>query len=263
MVEVIKVADRETVNIGDRITYTLTLKNNEGVDCENLLLKDTLSQALEYIDDSLYVDGRLIQGANLLDGIYLGKLLVGTMMLVVYKARVLQTTQLQLVNKAVLKYTLTTQQGTIENKEVFAQAIVRVNLKAFKQISLNTRIYVPVKETLIQEPKEVIAYVKVAHTKAIETEVGISNEGQVLSGHKLIIQGYLEVGVQYVPVGKCEKRELLCQAKPFTAFLVLPSGLLEKSISVVAEIKAISVNEWSEEYMDIGAIVLLTAQIGE
>ena len=57
---VTKTADKETVNVGDKITYTVKVGNGDGAvyEIENAKMADTIPAELDFVDGSVQVDGK-------------------------------------------------------------------------------------------------------------------------------------------------------------------------------------------------------------
>lgn len=66
--------NNNTAQIGDCVTYTITLKNTGNIDCESLKLEVPLNDALEFIDNSIKVDDKEYEDLNIFDGIVLSKI---------------------------------------------------------------------------------------------------------------------------------------------------------------------------------------------
>ena len=66
--------NNNTAQIGECVTYTITLKNTGNIDCESLKLEVPLNDALEFVDDSIKVNDKEYEGLNIFDGIVLNKI---------------------------------------------------------------------------------------------------------------------------------------------------------------------------------------------
>ena len=55
-----KTADKETANVGDKITYTVKVGNGDGAvyEIENAKMTDTIPAELDFVDGSVQVDGK-------------------------------------------------------------------------------------------------------------------------------------------------------------------------------------------------------------
>lgn len=57
---VTKTADKETANVGDKLTYTVKVGNGDGAvyEIENAKMADTIPAEFDFVDGSVQVDGK-------------------------------------------------------------------------------------------------------------------------------------------------------------------------------------------------------------
>ncbi|MGL4850269.1 MAG: hypothetical protein ACRC28_15370, partial [Clostridium sp.] len=83
-----KRADLENATMGDIIIFTLTTKNSSSVVAKNVIVKDTLDPSLEFINNSVTIDGSLVLNGDIRQGIALGEIKPLEAKIVEFKAKV-------------------------------------------------------------------------------------------------------------------------------------------------------------------------------
>jgi len=101
-------------------------------------------------------------------------------------------------------------------------------VKYFKAEIINEILEIPSKNPDIQQLLETILSVHVEYIKLIRTEKGISNEGQKLTGYKLLVKLWISKKVMYVA-----NHQSICEVhcedvKSF--FVTLPGKIEDKDI---------------------------------
>lgn len=86
---IIKSSNVTEAIVGDLITYTLTIQNNDIFNYTNVLLKDLLTPELNFIEGSVTVMGLPHTLASILAGVDIGPLLVGAITLITFQAKII------------------------------------------------------------------------------------------------------------------------------------------------------------------------------
>ncbi|MGL4848489.1 MAG: DUF7507 domain-containing protein, partial [Clostridium sp.] len=101
----VKGVSKAYVTIGDEIEYTLTLTNLGNVDANNAIVKDTLPSNLQFVPNSVKVNG-VSNSGNIESGINVGKIKSGASSVVSFNAKVLSIMPSSIINNvAVVGYT--------------------------------------------------------------------------------------------------------------------------------------------------------------
>jgi hypothetical protein len=98
-----------------------------------------------------------------------------------------------------------------------------VNPVNFKQLSVQETLYIPAAKPDVEQIVSVSAEVVIKCTNVITTPVGTSEEGQILTGKKLIIEGIISQKVEYVADEPTQSVHAAHFNMPFSAFIVLPA----------------------------------------
>jgi len=95
---------------------------------------------------------------------------------------------------------------------------------AFKQFTVEENLTIPCAKPDIEQIVRVMAEVIIKSTKVISTPEGTSVEGQILTGWKVIIEGYVNQKIEYVADEPTQSVHAAHFKIPFSTFIVLPHG---------------------------------------
>lgn len=98
-----KRTDKNEVAVGALITYYVDLENTGTVEANNITFVDLLAGELEFVEDSVTVDGIPQLGASIITGFSLDTLKIGKKVTVGYQAIVLGKGKIN--NQAIVEYT--------------------------------------------------------------------------------------------------------------------------------------------------------------
>ena len=93
--------------------------------------------------------------------------------------------------------------------------------KLFKQFEVQEYIELPKEKPDAEEIIKVAVSAKVTSTKIISTPCSISNEGQRLTGSKLIVQGNIFEKIEYIASDPTQSVHAAEFSKPFSSFIML------------------------------------------
>ena len=108
--------------------------------------------------------------------------------------------------------------------------IIPKEVKYFKEELVSEILSIPPQKPDMERVLNVLVWPEVVSTKLIDTDVGMSNEGQYLSGKKLVVEIKLKEKVTYVA---CEPTQSVHAAHFETLksiFIVLPTEVDKKDI---------------------------------
>ncbi|MGL4850427.1 MAG: DUF7507 domain-containing protein [Clostridium sp.] len=86
----IKFVDKDYADITEEITYTVNLKNTGNVDAVNVTVFDTIPEEVQFVKDSVEINGGLAPGENPLTGIYVGTIKPSEESIVTFKVKVMK-----------------------------------------------------------------------------------------------------------------------------------------------------------------------------
>ncbi|MCW6087625.1 DUF3794 domain-containing protein [Clostridium sporogenes] len=122
------------------------------------------------------------------------------------------------------------------------------NPKYFKELTVQEDLVIPMQKPDIEQLLGVMVEAEVISTRLIETEKGISDEGQNLSGCKLIIELKLHEKVKYVadePTQSVHVAEYESQYK--SVFVVVPCEINGTDVCELVRRNKMSVNVYIED----------------
>ena len=99
-----------------------------------------------------------------------------------------------------------------------------MDISTFKQMSVEKELEIPGLKPNIESINEVFGTVKVKGCHLIETPTYISQEGQKLTGYKIVVSAELSVVIKYTALELTQGVHSAHYIVPFSAFLVMPDG---------------------------------------
>jgi uncharacterized repeat protein (TIGR01451 family) len=118
MVDVVKCSSKLVVYNKDRISYTIIIENNEQEVATDVIIKDFLPTGTTYIKNTFTVDGVVISNVDLVTGVNIGDVNVGSLIEVNLEVLVqAENTPIILTNIATLAYNYSGGQGTANSNE--------------------------------------------------------------------------------------------------------------------------------------------------
>jgi hypothetical protein len=134
------------------------------------------------------------------------------------------------------------------------------NPKAFKQLTVQENITIPSVKPDVEQLLRVIANVEIIATRVIKTPVSTSQEGQVLTGYKLLIEGELNQKIEYVADEPTQSVHAAHFNVPFSTFIILPADFREGSlVTVVPYIEDIYIQQLDKRNLFKNVVLFLNA----
>jgi hypothetical protein len=99
----------------------------------------------------------------------------------------------------------------------------------FKQLVVDETVCIPSQKPDAEDIVNVLVDVEIIATHVIKTTKGTSQEGQVLTGYKLIIEGMLHQKVEYIADEQTQSVHAAEFNVPFSSFIILPENFNEGS----------------------------------
>ncbi|MGL4774370.1 MAG: DUF7507 domain-containing protein, partial [Clostridium sp.] len=243
-IDVIKTADKDLVVLGGTITYTVILKNTGTTDALNVIFKDELPNEVEIINGSFSVNGEVVNIVNIRKGINIGDIKVGKEEIIKYTVKIIKSTcNLKIVNSAKVNFIYSLPNGnagtTTSKDTTNSSEVVNIGISNFKQISVNKQLKIQMGNPDIEEVADVTGNITISKYNIIKTPILISNEGQNLTGYKLIIYGIINEIVEYTAKSCVESLHSSEYYIPFSTFIVLPVDYCFANIEVKGVIEDI------------------------
>ncbi|SHJ46191.1 protein of unknown function [Clostridium cavendishii DSM 21758] len=136
------------------------------------------------------------------------------------------------------------------------------NFKNFKQLNFESDFHVPSEAPDIEQIVKVYANVDICKYEVIETPIGISLEGQKLTGYKLLVFGDINYKIQYIGDDENQVVQTFKHYIPFGVDIVLSQHFNNLSyITPYAFIEDIDAEQIANRYVCLNLTLLLIADI--
>lgn len=223
-ISVNKCADKESVYLNDEIEYTITVTNTGDLDIFNASLIDKIPSSIELVEGTFYIGEKLVNSVEIEKGVVLNKLAVGDKLIIRYKAKVISSgCDGKIENKAMVKFLYKLGNGDLACKySNVSVSSIKMHICSFKQICIDEYLWIPNKKPNIEEINDIKVKINIDKYNVIKTSKCESSEGQILSGYKLIIHGYVNQLIEYT---SCEPSRIVHTINydaPFSTFIILP-----------------------------------------
>ncbi|MGL4367232.1 MAG: hypothetical protein ACRCTQ_02970 [Brevinemataceae bacterium] len=122
----------------------------------------------------------------------------------------------------------------------------------FKEEEVSEIFNIPCDKPKIKEVHSISVHPEVGEVRLVETEIGKSNEGQILTGIKLVIEINLKEKITYVADEKMQYIYALSNENLKSFFIILPTEINEentkdllraKRINIIPYIEAVSIRK--------------------
>lgn len=222
--DIIKQQDINKAKLGDIINYTITLYNRGDVELANILVTDVLSPALQLVQGSIRLGNETLNIVDLSQGINIPIMNPGDTVIITFAAKVTGGSCGPCIpNTATATAMYVLPDNSIGTRNFISNTLqLVIGVKCFKQIMLDKYLIIPMSKPDVEEINDVTATVEIYDSYPIGTPVGTSNEGQILTGNKLVINGVVNVMVNYTALVTTQSVHAAQYSIPFSSFIVLP-----------------------------------------
>jgi uncharacterized repeat protein (TIGR01451 family) len=214
--------------LNDVIEYTIVIENNGEVDAQNIVIKDKLPKYVVLIPGTFKVDGVIVNSVNLEKGVVIGDIEVNETVTIIYKVKVVGTAcNAKLVNAASAKFMYELDgvvTGEIEVTGPDSENSIDMGISTFKQLSVEEELQIPIAKPDVEALNEMTGTIDIMGCHLIETGAFTSQEGQRLTGFKLVITGALNLVVKYTALDTEQSVHSAHYKLPFSTFVVMPDG---------------------------------------
>lgn len=256
--------DKNEVSLGEEVTYTINLINTGTLNIKNIFLREIINNVFNIIDGQFYLNKKRINSVDLNKGISIGNLDIGEKIDITYKVKYLTiNNRIEAPNTTKLDFYYQKTNGLIfKAKEIEKTSNVNLKISTFKYKIISEKIYKDRSKPGIGEANNVVANLDIIEYHLVKTIKGKSNEGQILTGYKIVIQGIAKVIVEYTAI-ECNKAVYTLNSSiPFSTFIVLPDNFIESSkINIDHTIENINFENNDTESVYVNIYLLLRVKI--
>jgi hypothetical protein len=96
----------------------------------------------------------------------------------------------------------------------------------FSQVSISEIVKIPEQKPDMEQLVSIVESIDILSTKVVNTGVGTSQEGQILTGKKLIVEVLVKQKVTYVADEPTQSVHAAHFEKPYSIFVVVPADLI-------------------------------------
>lgn len=261
--EVTKVSDKNFVILRDEVKYTVTIRNRTKVVANNIVIKDKLPRYIDFIPGTFRLNGQGINTVHLETGVNIGTLKPNQVALIEYKVKVVSNSCLGIIEDGVdVSYNYILPNGALGSTVVFLEGVdtntIQMGMSNFKEVSIESYLCIPDVKVDIETINTAKGTIDIRSYHAIKTCPNISNEGQYLTGHKLIVSGCLNLMIEYTALCSVQEVHSAHYCIPFSTFVILPEDYTTGSKldvqGVVEDVYYKLVNE-REFFLNVTALI--------
>ena len=127
------------------------------------------------------------------------------------------------------------------------QSILPEKAKYFKEEILCDTLAIPVQKPDMERILDLVAWAEVEDFKLIETEVGLSHEGQRLTGKKLVTEIRIKEKLTYVADEPTQSGHAAHYEKLKSIFVILPEMIDGKDVCALVRANRIQITPYIED----------------
>lgn len=224
--EMIKSSNKSAIATHDTLTYSIQITNNSSFSLTNLFFVDTIPSATSFIPGSVIIDGTTQAYLDPTVGFTLPSLAPYATTRISFNVYIDRLPcPLVLKNQASLTYSYRlAPTEPIQTRTAYSNVVsTELLIPTFKQFSVDQLITLPTCSPKIDTLLSCTIDTKVTHTEIITTPVGTSNEGQILTGKKLMVHGLILATLEYSAACASQSIHVFKQSIPFCNFVVIPA----------------------------------------
>ncbi|MGL4877685.1 MAG: hypothetical protein ACRC4Q_06530 [Paraclostridium dentum] len=223
-IDIIKIPSCEVLQNNDVLKIQTIINNIGSVDVKDIYLKDNKNQNLEFVKESVFLDGENIIELDPTNGINLLSLKVGENILLTYEYIYKPTiSSNKIIHFSDLSYVYVLNQtnehrATTQSDTLYLEGA----LSTFKEFSIENEYSLMAHEPDIGEIINIYSNAKVEKYYEINTIKNKSIENDEATGKKVIIKGMTMDRVEYLTKDDNTSLYMLERIQPFSLFINLP-----------------------------------------
>lgn len=219
-----KTANLYEASLGDEIIYKINIQNNGTSEIKNILVREDINENFTLIEDFLTLDNQLVNNVELTKGILIGDLNIGESKVITYKVKCVKTKKCKrITNTTVVNFAYKLTSGLIfKGSEIKKELDITTRISNFKSISIEDEICKDINQPQIESIENLMTEVEILQYHIVKTIEGKSNEGQISTGCKLVVQGRAKEIIEYTSNEENRAVYSIIRNIPFSTFIVLP-----------------------------------------
>ena len=262
-VDIVKKIDKKSVSLGEKVLVSVDIINNGTLEAVNLLLAESISPLFEVADKRIVIDGHIINNIDLSKGILIGDLKVGHKRSISYMLKYTKAGECSVAyDKSTLSYYYRQKSGLIFEGDILTNNLeIITNINNFKYISISDKLFKEHCNPEILEIDNLNSNIKILGYHLVKTIKNKSNDGQILTGNKIVFNALVTLTVEYT--AKEDNLVYTFTRKiPISSFLILPEDFkLGSSIKLDYKIEHINFKKRDDASLYFNICVLFLAKI--
>ncbi|MGL5153254.1 MAG: DUF7507 domain-containing protein [Clostridium sp.] len=241
---VTKSANKTVVVLDDVITYTVEVVNNGSVSASNVEFVDSLPNTVTIVPGSFMIDGVVVNGVDVQNGVNIGNIPPKTSRVVSYSVTVENVDCSGLVtNYAYVLFNVNVApDAPVRRVQATPSSLsIRAASPRFKEMNIDKVLSIPCKKPDVEDINEVQVTAEVTDFYVIKTIKGISSDGKRLTGYKLVVNGLLNYSVEYTAAVCSQSVHSAQYCEKFSSYIIIDEGAIPSPLAnVVADIEDVS-----------------------
>ncbi|MEG0282962.1 MAG: hypothetical protein RR662_07290 [Clostridia bacterium] len=259
-----KSCDKIESLINSNLNYNIDIYNNGELDLLNLFMVESIPSTLEINQGTFTIDGIVVNNVDLRKGILIGDIKKSAHIHIRYSLRVVSSSlksKLEMSTK--IKYKYLASDNTLRSRESESiKSYLNMPLSTFKSISIENKFELESGKFDIFDINDIKAQVKVNSFHIVKTPTSVSNEGQILSGYKLIVQGVIAQSLEYVSDYFNQGLKTSTFESVFSSYIILPHNFpIHSKLKVESFIEDIYYYKIDSRHFFENISLLLSAKI--
>lgn len=255
-----KTSNKINANLLDVVDYNILIRNIGSVVVFNICLEIEKCESLELVKNSITLNGNLIEVENSKNIIAINELYVKETAIITYKMKVIAGAKKCQYNiYAIYEYKLSNgRYGKKETEKV--SSVIYIDTKSFKYIVLDTLIYTNKFANKVVSVDSINVESQILEKYIIQSKKGISNEGKVLSGKSLIVNGIITLIIEYTS----SNGNVFCEffKKNISTDIIVPVDYKKNEVDkIICEVENLNSTFIDDSCVSVSLIILLS--VGE
>lgn len=259
-----KTCDSKESIINSDLNYDIDIYNNGELDLLNLVMIESIPSTLEINPGTFTINGIVVNNVDLRKGILIGDIEKSAHIHIRYSLKVIgNSLKSRLEISTNIKYKYLANDSTLRSRETDNfKSYLNIPLSTFKSISIENKFELESGKFDIFDINDLKADVRVKNFHIVKTPTSISNEGQILSGYKLIVQGVITQSLEYVSDYFNQGLKTSTFESVFSSYIVLPNNFpIHSKLKVESTIEDIYYYKIDSRHFFENISLLISAKI--
>ncbi|MGL4450022.1 MAG: hypothetical protein ACRCTZ_02385 [Sarcina sp.] len=135
----------------------------------------------------------------------------------------------------------------INNKESYTKGTLPKDVKFFKEELVEDVLTIPCQKPDMERVLDIVCFADIENYKLIETDIGNSQEGQRLTGEKLVVEVNIKEKLTYVADEPSQSGHAAHYQKLKSIFVILPEKYGESYICDLVRANKINITPYVED----------------